>query len=84
MTALDVLHSHNPNPINHSDLKPANIMLGEGQKVAKILDFGLSKSKSASYGSVGTVRTLLYHGPIYIYHIFRESSVRDISQRVNA
>jgi serine/threonine protein kinase len=63
MTALDVLHSHNPNPIIHSDLKPANIMLGEGQKVAKILDFGLSKSKSASYGSVGTVRTLLYHGP---------------------
>ncbi|KAA6377217.1 MAG: putative NEK protein kinase [Streblomastix strix] len=58
--AIDQLHS---NGIIHSDLKPENIMLSEGNKV-KLADFGLSRQLQA--GREYTTNhggTLLYQAP---------------------
>ncbi len=64
---LNGLHSSQPNPIIHSDLKPANILLDKAQKIAKIADFGLSKVKasSASFTAGGS---LLYLAPEVLLH----------------
>jgi serine/threonine protein kinase len=58
---LNCLHSHSPDPIIHSDLKPANILLDSDQEVAKIADFGLSTAEPESSGS--SLGTLLYFAP---------------------
>jgi serine/threonine protein kinase len=60
---LNSLHSHSPDPIIHSDLKPANILLDSDEKIAKIADFGLSKIKTASYAGSNAVGTMLYFAP---------------------
>ncbi len=60
---LNSLHSHSPNPIIHSDLKPENILLDSAQKVAKIADFGLSKTKSTNYGGSKATGTHTYFAP---------------------
>ena len=60
---LNSLHSHSPDPIIHSDLKPANILLDSDQKVAKIADFGLSKTRTASYAGSHTAGTVFYSAP---------------------
>jgi serine/threonine protein kinase len=60
---LNSLHSDSPDPIIHTDLKPANIMLDSDAKIAKIADFGLSKLKMASYAGSNAVGTILYFAP---------------------
>jgi serine/threonine-protein kinase CTR1 len=71
---LNSLHSHSPDPIIHSDLKSANILLDSDQKVAKIADFGLSKIKTASYAGsachAGMVGTVLYLAPEMLLKCF--------------
>ena len=60
---LNSLHSHAPDPIIHTDLKPSNIMLNAKHHFAKIADFGLSKIKTDSYGGTHNAGTMLYNAP---------------------
>jgi serine/threonine protein kinase len=61
---LNSLHSHQPHPIIHSDLKPSNILLDSTKKIAKIGDFGLSKMKaSGGLKSSNAAGTILYQSP---------------------
>ncbi len=66
---LNSLHSHSPDPIIHSDLKPANILLDSDQKVAKIADFGLSTAvPSRSHSGSSMVGTFWYFAPEMFIH----------------
>jgi serine/threonine protein kinase len=56
LRGLGYLHNHQP-PIIHRDLKPSNVLVGveDGVPVAKITDFGISKSASESGARVSVV-----------------------------
>ena len=56
LRGLSYLHQHQP-PIIHRDLKPSNVLVGfeDGVPVAKITDFGVSKSASLSGAGVSVV-----------------------------
>ncbi len=75
---LNSLHSHSPDPIIHSDLKPANILLDSDQKVAKIADFGLSKIRTASYAGSKAAGTVLYYAPEMLLKGVRSHRPTDI------
>ena len=56
LRGLSYLHRHQP-PIIHRDLKPSNVLVGieDGMPVAKITDFGISKSAGESGARVSVV-----------------------------
>jgi TPR repeat protein/serine/threonine protein kinase len=56
LRGLGYLHRHQP-PIIHRDLKPSNVLVGfeDGEPVAKITDFGISKSSGLSGANVSVV-----------------------------
>eukprot|EP01117_Protostelium_nocturnum_P004693 TRINITY_DN169_c0_g3_i1.p1 TRINITY_DN169_c0_g3~~TRINITY_DN169_c0_g3_i1.p1 ORF type:complete len:480 (+),score=127.31 TRINITY_DN169_c0_g3_i1:303-1742(+) len=60
--ALHYLHSQNP-PIVHNDVKSLNIMMTITNDV-KLLDFGLSRSKTASSATIATVNAVAQIGTI--------------------
>jgi serine/threonine protein kinase/TPR repeat protein len=66
LRGLSYLHGHRP-PIIHRDLKPPNVLvdLENGQPVAKITDFGISRSadQSGSGPSTVGVGTYAYMAP---------------------
>jgi serine/threonine protein kinase len=66
LRGLSYLHRRNP-PILHRDLKPSNVLVGkeDGVPVAKITDFGISKSSSLSGAnvSVAGLGTYAYMAP---------------------
>ncbi|KAG2382004.1 hypothetical protein C9374_005796 [Naegleria lovaniensis] len=55
---MNYLHSLKPRGIIHRDLKPGNILLD--QHVAKICDFGLSKTESDTSSATTNIGTLFY------------------------
>ena len=56
LRGLSYLHRHHP-PIIHRDLKPSNVLVGfqDGTPVARITDFGISKSISESGAQVSVM-----------------------------
>ena len=56
---LDYLHNNSKDPMQHLDLKPANILLDENF-VPKIADFGLSKL----FGHIKTYTTKTFIGTV--------------------
>jgi serine/threonine protein kinase len=66
LCGLNYLHLHQP-PIIHRDLKPSNVLIGfeDALPVAKITDFGISKSPNVSGArvSVAGLGTYAYMAP---------------------
>ncbi|XP_076157266.1 uncharacterized protein LOC143140340 isoform X2 [Alosa pseudoharengus] len=61
--AVEYIHDKR---IIHQDLKPANIMVSEGNRKAYLTDWGLANFKDTMYGSVqtGSGKTAGYYGPL--------------------
>ncbi|KAK2945861.1 putative G2-specific protein kinase nimA [Blattamonas nauphoetae] len=61
-SALKDCHSHTPSKILHRDIKPKNIFLNK-QKIAKLGDFGLSRTLDNGSFAVTTLGTPYYTSP---------------------
>ncbi|XP_045110911.1 probable serine/threonine-protein kinase DDB_G0278665 isoform X2 [Portunus trituberculatus] len=67
--AVSYLHSIQPRPLLHRDLKPPNLLLTKGAKVLKVCDFGtaceLSTIMSDNRGSAAWMAPEVFEGKLY-------------------